>query len=398
MSDTLKNLPAPQKKIVVGLACMIEAQGNGGRFRSNDPGMDIIIAECFDDSWNGLWDNEYRHRYLGEAALYAANNQDACIRALADMDDTVKYAFKNMMIDIIGDNAMMVLASAYIYKKIGMPKFTPPEQRVRVAKNEKEDDGTKVLEDSFYRLVDLGAIRGESDKVFRFKDTDTDEEQEVGSGYDYWQSKGICPVKGIVGVIDPEQSIQTDEGTLCYLVCFGGDYYLVVPIMEWGVEKIDSWEYQKRSQNVKIMICDRSGNLCRQLKDMNKTSRPTEERDVASTPSDQTVVRFTALYHQRFEGGVRVSAEPTYRDISLTYTKRGSQLELEIFGLMQPRVAKIAKDDGRVLTYNDISRPFAYYEVETEPVHNTIVRISIFQKNENFEDLEYRYTIDEVNA
>ena len=49
MSDKLKTLSAAQKKVVVGIACYIEAQGKGGRFRSDEPEMDIIVSLAFAD-------------------------------------------------------------------------------------------------------------------------------------------------------------------------------------------------------------------------------------------------------------------------------------------------------------------------------------------------------------
>ena len=131
MSNKLKQLSGEQKKAVVGLACMIEAQGKGGHFRSNDPEMDIIIRECFNDDWVGTWNNEYRHSYLGNAAVYAANNQEECFRVVSELDMETKYAFKNMMIDIIGNNAMMVLAAAYAYKRIGLPSLLPQRRNQR---------------------------------------------------------------------------------------------------------------------------------------------------------------------------------------------------------------------------------------------------------------------------
>ena len=168
MSIVLQRLSDSNKKAIVSLACMIEAQGKGGRFRSNDPEVDIIIRECFDDSWRGNWDNDYKHNYFGQAVLYAINNQRECFQIVAALDDETKYAFKNMMIDIIGDNAMMVLAAAYVYKEIGMPTYVAPqrEESVRQERNEQEEGDASNIEDPFYILINVGAVRGENDKVF----------------------------------------------------------------------------------------------------------------------------------------------------------------------------------------------------------------------------------------
>ena len=397
MSDKLKTLSAAQKKVVVGIACYIEAQGKGGRFRSDDPEMDIIVKECFDDSWVGNWDSDYRHQYLGQAAIYAANNEKECLRIAAELDAEAKFAFKNMMIDIIGDNAMMMLHAAYIYGEIGMPVFKQPEKKepVREDRNTQEDDGTYVIEDCYRRLADIGAVRGENDKVFTMVDQNEDTRDSVGANYDYWLNHGICPVSGLVGYVNPRQSVDTPEGKLYYLVCTGN---LVIPVLEWGLEKIDEWEYRDKVQNDRMLSWDRSGELCRELRAKKKPSEPQGTRVRVTAPQDdRKVVRWTATVQQRIEGGRVFPSNYIERFIKLTYSKRGSMLELEVVGAMKPRTAKIKSDDGRVLTYVDTMRPFAYYEVETEPEHNSIVRVSIFQKNENFEDLEYRYTVDRHN-
>ncbi len=393
MSNKLKQLNDAQKKAVVGLACLIEAQGKGGRFRSNDPEMDIIIRNCFDDDWIGHWNNDFRHSYLGNAAMFAAHNQNECIGSVAALDMEAKFAFKNMMIDIIEDNAMMALAAAFIYKKIGMPAFIPPKGREtpREERNTQEDDGTVVLEDPFYRLAEVGAVRGDNDRVFTLVDDESGEKIQVGANYSFWLSEGICPVNGIVGYVDPQRNVSTPEGTLCYLVCTGN---LVVPVMDWGLEKIDEWSYRERVQNNRMISCDKSGKLCKALKEMDKPSAPTSKRSIVAESTDKKVIHFVGTVHQRIEGGRPSTPSYIERHISLTYTKKGSELRLEVVGVMKPRIARFQNDNGRILTYEDTTRPYTYYEIETEPVHNSIVRVSIFQKNDHFEDIEYRYTID----
>lgn len=393
MSNILKYLPEDQKKAIVGLACFIEAQGKDGHFKSNDPEMDIIVRECFDNDWRGHWDNNYRHYYLGNAVVYAANNQQDCITTVASLDLETKYAFKTMMLDIIGDNAMMVLTAAYVYKEIGLPAFEPPKERKppRAERNTWEDDGTRVIDDPFFRLADIGAVRGDREKFFTMVDDETREETQVGAHYDYWRREGICPVNGLVGYVDPERNVSTPEGTLCYLVCTGN---LVVPAMQWGLEKIDEWEYREKVQNNRMLSCDRSGKLCEKLRAMKKPSGPSPKKDYPLENVDKQVVNFVATVQQRIENGRSFAPNYIERHIRLTYSKRGSELNLEVVGVMRPRTAKFKNDDGRILTYEDATRPFIYYEVETEPGHNSIVRVSIFQKNRMFEDIEYRYTID----
>lgn len=394
MSHLLKQLNEPEKQAIVALACLIEAQGKGGRFRSNDPEVEIIVDNCFDESWIGHWHEEFRHMYLGKAAQTAANNLDECIAKVASLDIEVKFAFKTMMIDVIGDSAIMTVVAAHVYRQIGLPEFTPPKQRetTREVRNTQEDDGTCTIDEPFYRLMNSCAIRGNNDTVFTMVDEDADERITVGANYEYWLQEGICPVNGIVGYVDPGKNVLTEEGTLSYLVCPGN---LVVPVLSWGLEKIDEWAYRQKSQHNRMISCDRSGKLCKAQMKNEKPYDGSFKQTRSATATDSQVVRFVATVQERFEDGMPTApANYIERDICLTYTKRGSELRLEVIGVMRPRNARFQNDDGRILKYVDKDIPYAYYEVETEPVHNSIVRVSIFQKNQFFQDLEYRYTID----
>ena len=125
---------------------------------------------------------------------------------------------------------------------------------------------------------------------------------------------------------------------------------------------------------------------------MKKPSAPTKPHKVEESHQDETVLRFDATVQQRIEAGKAFPANYINRSIRLTYSKHGSGLRLEVLGVMQPRSARFKNDDGKILTYFDMTRPYTYYEIETEPEHNTIVRVSIFQKNNFFQDIEYRYT------
>ena len=393
MSHLLKQLNVLEKQAVVGLACLIEAQGKGGRFRSNDPEVEIIVDNCFDEDWMGHWHNEYRHTYLGNAALQASHNRDEYIARVASLDLDVKFAFKTMMIDIIGDNAIMTIVAAHIYREIGLPEFTPPKEREipREERNTQEEDGTIILKDPFYLLKNCNAIRGNNDTVFNLIDDDTDENFQVGANYTYWLEKGICPVNGIVGYVNPRNNVSTDEGILSYLVCPGN---LVVPVLSWGLEKIDEWSYRQKHQHNRMLMCDRSGKLCKAQMQNEKPYDASVNQSNSSIRTDVQVVRFTATVQERIENGIPSIPNYIERDICLTYTKKGSALTLEVVGVMRPRNARFQKDDGRVLTYVDNDRPYTYYEVETEPVYNSIVRVSVFQKNQLFQDIEYRYTIE----
>ena len=307
-----------------------------------------------------------------------------------DIQDRIHINYINGLPDKVKRGKSYVRKTGFYIAKMQSQE----EQFLEMPKGEQktlEEGSAYELKDPFFRLNNIDAVRGEGNKVFTLIDEIDRTEAKVGAHYDYWLSEGICPVNGIVGYIDSRKNIDTPEGKLCYLVCTGN---LIVPVLEWGLEKIDDWEYQDKVQNNKILSYDRSGKLCMELRNKKKTSSPTRQKSIFAVPEDRQVIHFAATIQQRIEGGRHFSPNYIRRNIRLTYTKRGSILNLEVIGIMQLRTARFKSDNGRVLTYEDTTRPFTFYEVETEPDHNSIVRVSIFQKNEHFEDIEYRYMID----
>lgn len=391
MSEKLKQLPGAQKKAVVGLACMIVAQGNDGHFRTDAPEVQHIVDECFGEDWVGTWDDDYRHLYFARAV---SQDWEESIRTVSSLDMETKYAFKNMMIDLIGENVMGIMAAAYVYKEIGLPAATQPPRREipRSARNTQEDDGTYVVKDAFFaRLTDVGAVRGDRNKVFTLMEHADDPGVTVGTNYEAWEKKGVCPVKGIIGYVRGDKKESTPEGTLFYLIC---EDYLIVPVLEWGLERIDEWTYREKRQYNAILSCDRNGKLLAALRTQKITPAPYAVSDDTSLNQDRKVVHFMANVQERFEPGKCFPSSYVQRQIHLTYTKRGSHLQLEVLGVMKPRYARFENDDGRIITYRDTTNPTAYYEVETEPDHNSIVRVSIFQLNESLDYVEYRYRIE----
>lgn len=386
MNNKLVNLSSEQKKAVVGLACMIYAQAHGGRFRTNDPETDHIINECFTPQWNGFWDLDYRNLYLYEAATSDAERN---IVILSELDILTKYAVKNLFVELIGDNVNAMLVAANILQKIGIQptKTTPSTMSNKVEKNTQEDDGTYDVKAVYARLADINAIR-ESNTVFTLKDNDVEQGIKVGANYNVWKENEVCPAKGLVGFYDPQKNVTTDEGTICFLIC---TKKLVIPVLMWGLEKIDKWEYEQKRQNNEILSYDKSGRKCVELQNMEKVTKPYKS-SVNPSP-DKTVIRFLATIQERFEPGKYFPRNYIQRVINLTYTQFGSHLELEVVGVMRPRNAKFENDDGNVLTYRDNYNDSIYYEVETQQSDNTIIRVSIFQPNENSDYIEYRYTI-----
>ena len=391
MSDKLKKLPGAQKKAVVGLACMIVAQGKDCRLRADAPEVWHIVEECFGEEWAGNWDDDYRQAYIATAAT---QDKDESIKVLAALDMETKYAFKNLILDLIGDDLLEIAAAAYAFKGIGLPPAPEPPQREtpRVERNIQEDDGTSVVEDAFFaRLADVGAVRGDKNKVFTVKEHTADPGVQVGTDFDAWEKEKICPVIGNIGYVRARMNESTPEGVLCFLVC---ERNLVVPVLEWGLERIDEWTYRAKRQYNAILSCDKNGKLLAALRSQTKVSAPDCPQDGLSLNQDKQVVHFMANVQERFEPGRYYPSSYIQRQIHLTYTKRGSQLELEVLGVMRPRHARFEKDDGRIITYRDNTNPTAYYEVETEPEHNSIVRVSIFQMKESLDYIEYRYRIE----
>ena len=239
-------------------------------------------------------------------------------------------------------------------------------------------------------LSDINAIRADNcSEVFTVKESASDPGRKCGANYDSWKEYGVCPTVGVVGYVNPKKRIVSSEGTVFFLIC---EDNLIVPVLEWGLEKIDSWEYNEKRQNNRILIYDKSGKRCDVLRAMKKSSAPS--RMVSkSNYSDKKVVHFEAHTQDRYESGKFFPTSYVLRNIILTYTVYGSHLEFEVAGRMKPRHAVLEKDDGVILTYRDEYNRTAYYEVETDPKDNTVVRVSIFQKNEFFETVEYRYTI-----
>ena len=391
MSEQLKRLSGAQKKAVVGLACMVAAQENAGRFRTNDPEVDIIIRHCFDEGWVGNWDTDYRHHYMAEAATSDMQQNQALVTAL-DME--TKVAFKNLLIEVMGDSAIKMVCASYLLKEIGLPSSNQPPQREssRIERNTEEADENVAKDTHFARIADVRAVR-ENQKLFRLQDGNGTCRDVVGN-YLAWREGAVCPTNGLVGFYLDSQCEVTPEGRLCFLIC---EDDLVVPTLERGLEEIDDWNYREKRQYNRILSVDKSGARLDAFRSMDKTIDP--DQPVRSTnESDRKVVHFMATVQQRFEPNRTFPTNYILRQIQLTYTKQGSHLELEVMGVMMPRHAVIENDDGRILTYRDTTNKTTYYEVETEPRDNSIVRVSVFQMlNLNMDYVEYRYTTDRFN-
>ena len=398
MSNMLEQLPEAQKKAIVALACMMEAQSKNGHFSTADPEVDVIIRECFSADWIGNWNTDYRHVYFAEAVY---SDMDECIRIVSELDDRTKYAFKNLLLDLAQDNAIRLLVTASIMQKIGLEPHANPESR-RSGSNAgtQEDDGTYVVENPFYaRLRNTAAVRGENEEMFTMKRDVLDPGERIGANYDQWLKQGVCPTNGLVG--HSVKSVDTSEGKLHFICCsLGHEQHMVIPVLEAGLEEIDKWAEEDKKVNNRIIAYDRSGERCRALREENaknkeliEPDRPESQVTNGADTQDKTVIHFIANHLERIEEGNHQGPNIQYRRIDLTYTNRGRDVMIEVFQVMKPRYARFEYDDGTTLTYRDINYPPYYYEVETSPADGSIVRLSMFQLNERGEYKEYRYTV-----
>ena len=395
MSEKLKELPGAQKKAVVALACMLEAQSKNGHFSTIDPEVDTIARACFPANWVGNWDSDYRHTYFASAVSL---DKDDCVRMVSELDDVTKFAFKNLLLDLAQDNAIRLIVAASMLQGIGLePHVNPQSKRGESNEDSQEDDGTYVVENPFYaRICDASAVRGENDEVFTLKKNVTDVGERIGANYEQWLKQGVCPTNGLVG--HSVKSVDTPEGKLQFLYCsLGNEQCMVIPVLEAGLEVIDKWAEEDKKVNNRILAYDRSGERCKalraELKDVRITDGPVAGDNPGTDSKDETVIHFIATHLERIEEGNHQGPNIQYRRIDLTYTNRGRDVKIEVLQVMKPRYARIEYDDGTTLTYRDVNYPPFYYEVETSPVDGSVVRLSMFQLNERGEYKEYRYTV-----
>ena len=100
-------------------------------------------------------------------------------------------------------------------------------------------------------------------------------------------------------------------------------------------------------------------------------------------------ITFWANMQDRFEVGKSYPTSYVQRTIELNYSPLGDEVTITILGVMQPKHARIVSDINNVLTYQDKDNPAFRYEVETNPLDNTIVRVSVKVGGM----IEYRYTL-----
>ena len=198
MSSKLIQLPPAQKKAVVALACMVEASENDGFFNTYDPGVRLIVRECFDGNWPGNWDHDFLAHYLSDAVTL---DMESCARIVSTLDMETRYAFKNFLIDIMGDSAIKMLTVSEILQEVQSPGSKPswPGDDVLDDFDEFDDyDDSDDNDDSdddydakknnslnesgsrhFARLKDLRAIRVDASKSFSFTDSRDNSKKEV---------------------------------------------------------------------------------------------------------------------------------------------------------------------------------------------------------------------------
>ena len=386
MVEVLNNLPAEKKQAAILAACSVVSCTTDGRIRSNDPDI-ISIAEAFlPAGWDGSVDM-MEFMQLLQSGIQMGQNR--CKQLLSTFVQVEQNAYRFLLNSLIHDNAKKMITAAFIMKDCGFsvpgrdqsPKSTPTNYGIE------EDESYPVTEldpNPLVRIIDTSAVRSDEGELFTILGEDNREMEKVRTGFSEWLSKEWCPSNGMIGQICKKK--QTSEGILDYVMCtVKGEYVMVIPILEQGLEHIDDYEYSTKHLNNFILAHDKDGKRCNDLR-----NGVFAKKTAAKEAHNLRRIRFMATRHTKFINGVQQVPDYVQRLITLDYNARGSEVTLTVVGVMQPRHARIAGDSGNVLTYKDMNNPFWTYEVETNSLDNTIIRVSYFDSSIGF---EYRYTI-----
>jgi hypothetical protein len=386
MIDILERLPEPEKKAIISLCCVVEAQNNNGRYSTKETNIERALHAVFNSEWVGFYDIEFRNNYIISCLELGLEES---IRLISNCCDEVKYEFHVIVLDFTNENSFnSTFVCAKILENIGYKELIrPKDSHTKTEKETNEDDGTYVVEDAIYvRIINTDAVRGENDDKYEVFDEDSNTTTSVYANYQEWFNNGICPTNGLVGYVS--KKIDTEEGTICLVIC---EAEIIIPVLEFGLEEIDQHEYIEKRTNNRIIAYDKSNERCIQLRGKTKISsnekiRPQKRRS--------TIIRhFYAQIQERFEPGKQFPRSNIMRHIVLEYTANGAEVTITVKGIMQPRHARIESDNGTVLKYRDLNNDMVYYEVETSRSTGSVVRVSLFQPNLDFNYIEYRYTL-----
>jgi|GEM_PF-4647039 hypothetical protein len=372
MIETLSDLTHEQRVAIMLLGAQVISSTTEGKINTADEDFrkiaDAILE--FPSLESGIVLNEC-----------ISMDAQRCIGLLSSLSNVEKNAVRFIISSICHDNATRAFVAGSIMKKCGFQTFADQEQRNaanRYSGREDEDQGT-VINDAYVRLIDTGAIRFEPVETFTLYIGDSPQPVEINSDFNDWIQKEWCPSNGMVGIICKKES--TDEGTLCFVVF---NNKIVVPILEDGLEQIEDYDWRLKSVNNFILAHDKGGKRCQDLRDGIHEPRAEKLKKV----SNKRRIKYVASKQDRFQIGQYFPTSFVERIITLDYDESGTEVDINVLGIMQPKHARLYEDTGRVLKYSDTSLPGYRYEVETDPETNEIVRFSIFVGD----FVEYRYT------
>lgn len=387
MVEVLNNLSVEKKQAAILAACSVVSCTTDGRIRTDDPDI-ISIAEAFlPAGWDGCVDMMEFMQLLQSGIQMGPDRWKQLLSTFVQVEQN---AYRFLLNSLIHDNAKRMITAAIIMKDCGFSvpgreqsqKSTPTNYGI-----EEEDESHPVTEldpNPFVRIIDTSAVRSDEGEEFTILGEYDQVKEKVRAGFSEWISKEWCPSNGMIGQICKKK--QTSEGILDYVMCtVKGEYVMVIPILESGLEHIDDFAYSTKRHNNFILAHDKDGERCRKMQE-----GIFEKKAADSQNSGLKRIRFMATCHTKYIYGVPQTPDYVQRLITLDYNRIGSEVTLTVVGVMQPRHARIAGDSGNVLTYKDTDNPVWTYEVETNPRDNTIVRVSYFDSSRGF---EYRYTI-----
>ena len=64
MIDILERLPEPEKKAIISLCCVVEAQNNNGRYSTKETNIERALHAVFNSEWVGFYDIKFRNNYI----------------------------------------------------------------------------------------------------------------------------------------------------------------------------------------------------------------------------------------------------------------------------------------------------------------------------------------------
>lgn len=233
MIGAFSNLTEKQQDAVVYLTCYVVTANNNGilDMRKQFSDLSIIFDECF--GWDLLLDFEKVREATMRTRQCCCN---ICFKELVKISDNEKQHLISIINRLVNGSVERLDAANEVIEGLS-------RQRDVLA----DDNGVEELnEPLFARLVDVSCIR-ESAEIFNISSEDKGE-ISAKCTCEYWMSRRYSPRAGLVGFI-PKQ-VETQEGTLCFLVCASD---LVIPVLKRGLEMINIHQYMMKAENNKIL-------------------------------------------------------------------------------------------------------------------------------------------------